>query len=79
MFCSVICYPVLALTRPILVIHFEGPSKFLLWGAGCRHVGGHHELLEEERLENQVDSEGFMDAKVSCYQSQLGLKVMNPC
>ena len=35
-----------SLTRPIFVVHLEGPSQLLLGRPTGRHVSGHHELLD---------------------------------
>ena len=37
-----------SLTRPIFVVHLEGPPQLLLGRPAGRHVRGHHELLERQ-------------------------------
>ena len=36
-----------SLTRPIFVVHLEGPAQLLLGRPAGRHVRGHHELLQK--------------------------------
>ena len=43
-----------SLTRPILVVHLEGPPQLLLGRPAGRHVRGHHELLERQQAFTQA-------------------------